>query len=66
MLSSIKDSLASLPEEDFGQFYQHFVMESQDKIIDSDLRVAYSHYSSNSLLGIISGLNELTEELKIL
>lgn len=66
MLRSIKATIDNLPDEDFGSFYQRFIMHYQDEIIDSDLRIAHSHYASGNLLELVSGLNKLTEELKFL
>ena len=65
MLSSVKQSILDLPQEDFGEFYRRYVIDSQDTIINHDLSLADRVFKSiSNVTEIIQGLNIISEELK--
>lgn len=67
MLNSIREAIKELPELEFSEFYQEYVRTMQDKIIDHDIQLARHDYTSlEDAIQIMSGLNDITEELKTL
>jgi len=65
MLQTVKDYIQSAPEDDFGTFFQKYVLLAQDKLIDNDVKVTESKYGSLTYTSqLIAGINSLTEELK--
>ena len=67
MLSDIKEAIANLPDESFGEFYQEYVKRAQNSIISHNVNSAYKQYTTlEDTTAIIAGLNKITEELKFL
>lgn len=65
MLSSVKQAIDSLPEKDFSEFYQEYIISTQDRIINHDLDLASRVFHNvEDVTYLIQGLNTLTEELK--
>ena len=65
MLETIKESIANLPSESFGEFYQKYIFDLEDEIIDHDISKANSAFKSiEDINEIVKGINRLTEELK--
>lgn len=65
MLSSIKQTIDNLPDKDFAEFYQDYVIETQDRIIEHDLSLAGRAFQNlEDVTYLLQGLNALTEELK--
>lgn len=66
MLQTIKDYISNLPDKDFGSYYQEFICETQDRIIESDANGIQARFVSlDNVNDILSGINKLTEELKV-
>ena len=69
MLQTIKEYIRSGLTQDFATYYQSFVVDSQDQIIDTIASKAQSEYFDNSLdcsIELIKGMNALAQELKTL
>ena len=66
MLKTVSDYIANETFSDFATYYQHFVVESQNQIIDQSINKAQSELSTNSGAAndIIRQMNILAEELK--
>ena len=66
MMSRILDSIDSLAEKPrFSQFYQDYIKDMQDAIIDNETKQNEWKMSRlKSLNSVLRQLNELTEELK--
>ena len=65
MLASIRDCIDNLPAEDFEHFYQDYVMEVQDTIMNHRIGVDSLKFTSLDQIGsVLIGLNQMTEELK--
>lgn len=65
MLKTIKEYIANMPEQDFGSYYQQYIVEIQNDIISRDLhRAAKAFNSVEDSVTVIKGINQLTEELK--
>jgi hypothetical protein len=64
MLATIKETVSNLPDKPFSEFYQDFVLSSQQSILNHDIKLAFKGINSiEDTLSIMSGLNKLTEEL---
>ena len=65
MLQTIREAIDNLPDKSFSEFYQDYVISSQDAIINYDVSIAEKHYTSlEDTTKLLKGLNTLTEELK--
>lgn len=65
MLKAVKESIDSLPDESFGVFYQSYIADLEDEIIERDMKQANSTFHSiEDITDIIKCINALTEELK--
>lgn len=65
MLRSIRECITNLPQKNFDEFYQDYITQIQDSIIEHEVVQTYSKLDQmEDELTIIEGLNELTEELK--
>lgn len=65
MLKVIKQTIDELPSESFGEFYQDYVANLEDDILDHDMKIADSAFKSiDDIPEIIKGLNKMTQELK--
>lgn len=65
MLETIKQAVEELPNETFGEYYQKYVMQSQDSIIQHDVSFAgHQYHSLEDIPQLMQGLNTLSEELK--
>lgn len=65
MLDDIKQCIRTLPNVDFSEYYQQYVKQVQDSILDNDLLQASHCYKMiEDTPKLLSGLNILTEELK--
>ena len=65
MLDMIKNCICSLPDKQFSEFYQDYVMKSQNRISEHRLAIDSHRFRSIDNISIIlSGLNAMTEELK--
>lgn len=64
MLQIVKEYIEDLPEEDFKDFYQKYVVNLQDEIINRDVQRASKLYNRiEDMAPLVSCLNILTEEL---
>ena len=64
MLQTIKKYIEDLPDKNFGEFYQEYIMKVEDDIVNSDVRSAELQWAgASSANEILSGINMLTEEL---
>lgn len=64
MLQTIRDSIDCLTNQDFGNFYQDYVVHIQDLIINHDLAEACKECTSiEDSIYLIKGINKITEEL---
>lgn len=68
MLSSITEAIKNLENEpDFNDFYQDYIRSTQDSIIANEIAVnEYKMLHVGSFNPLLSQLNDLTEELKLL
>ena len=65
MLKTIKQAIDDLPEQTFSEFYQSYVSDVQDQIIQHDIGLASTCYKSlEDTRDLIKGINEIAEELK--
>ena len=65
MLETIKHTIQSLPNKDFSEFYQEYVLEVESKITDQSIKeIGKQNISIKDLPYLINGINSLTEELK--
>lgn len=65
MLDVVKQTIESLPDKSFGEFYQNYISDLEDSIIEHDMKKASSTFHSiEDVTDIIKGINKLTEELK--
>lgn len=65
MLQTIKTCIDNLSAEPFAVFYQRYVMQVQDMMIESRVRSdSYRFTSLEDTGAVIRGLNLMTEELK--
>lgn len=66
MLQTVKDYIENMPSESFGTFYQRFVVQSEDKILDTIVQKTQSELSQKleSANVLIHNINSLAEELK--
>lgn len=65
MLEVVKQTIENLPDKPFSVFYQQYIGDLEDKIIDHDVERASSTFRSiEDVTDIIRGINKLTEELK--
>ena len=65
MLQTTKEYIKNDSDTNFGMFYQQFVVESQNRIIDSTIKRVESELSQKlaSTKDLIAGMNSLSEEL---
>lgn len=64
MLESIKNTIDTLPDISFGEYYQQYVIQTQDVILDNMLNIADKQYTDiEDVTELIKGLNKLTKEL---
>lgn len=65
MLQTVRNYINSIPDEPFEKFYQRYVIESHNKILEARAsRVEKQLTRIEDASIIIKGINELTEELK--
>lgn len=64
MLELIKNTINTLPDISFGEYYQQYVIKTQDAILDNMLNIAGKQYTDiEDVTELIKGLNKLTKEL---
>ncbi len=64
MLQIVKQCITDLPKSKFEDYYQQYVAQVQDEIIDRDIQRANKLYNRiDDMPKLIEGLNVLTEEL---
>lgn len=68
MLSHVIESIGQLDSyPEFSEFYQNYIKETQDSILDYELYVnERKMVQVKSFNSVITQLNDLTEELKLL
>ena len=65
MLETVKHLIQILPDKDFIEFYQEYVLEIESKITDYSIKeIGKQNTDIKDLPYLISGINSLTEELK--
>lgn len=65
MLEVVKQTLVDLPENTFGEFYQEYIANLEDKILEYDLlRASSTFHSIDDITDIIRIINKMTEDLK--
>ena len=65
MLQTIKEQIKNAPSVTFGDYYQTFVIESQNRIIENSMSMAKYKVpeSIDGALDLIANMNKLSEEL---
>jgi len=64
MLQIIKKYISNLPEADFGTFYQQFILQFEDKLLENDTKVASMNISSSrDILKASSNIDKIVKEL---
>ena len=62
MLQTIKSCIEILPDKSFSEFYQDYIIQSQNKISDHQINVDKHRFTSiDNISSIMSGLNERTQ-----
>ena len=65
MLETVKHLIQTLPDKDFSEFYQEYVIEIESKITDYNIEeIRKQNIDIKDLPYLIEGINSLTEELK--
>lgn len=65
MLNTVRSYITDLSDKQFSEFYQDYVMQSQNRISEHRLAIDSHRFRSiDSISTITSGLNDMIEELK--
>lgn len=65
MLPTIKRCIQELPETEFSDFYQDYIMESELRVRSHRVKLDLHRFTSvDDIHIILNGLNKMTEELK--
>ena len=67
MLETIKKCIEDLPDKSFPDYYQEYVMEAEQRVMQHRINIdSHRFVSIDNMSDIIAGLNQMTEELKTL
>lgn len=67
MLETIRNCINNLPDKDFPELFQEYVIESEQRATKHRINIDSHRFTSiDSITAIIAGLNQMTEELKSL
>lgn len=65
MLEDIRKAIEDLPETEFSEFYQEYVIAMQDSIINHQLADMQHQFSTvEDIPELIKGINKLSEDLQ--
>lgn len=65
MLATVNKCISNLPPEPFSIFYQNYIIDLENRILDQDVTQASLEYKSiEDITLVIKGLNKMTEELR--
>lgn len=63
MLEVIKETINNCTNDEFDVYYQKYIMQQQDSIIDKEIRSIYSSCGYNSINDLCESIGVLVEEL---
>ena len=65
MLQTIKNYIINLPCKSFGEFYQDYIVQCEDLVVDSDVAAAESEITSMCKIPeLIANINMLSNSLR--